>query len=72
MRSKAQQDPNQMWTEGVCMQILFEYRQWKRGFKVTVPEGRSRGAGLAKEGDAMLEKWEEERVRAREKRVVKR
>lgn len=37
-RTRVQADPNQMWTEGVSFQVLFEYPQWKKGFRVQPPE----------------------------------
>jgi hypothetical protein len=42
-----------MWTEVVSFQVLFNYPQWQRGFRVSVPEKVKRD-GLARQGDAML------------------
>lgn len=40
-------------------------------FQVTIPEGINGGAGLAREGNAMLQIWEEDQTKAREERVVR-
>ena len=69
-RTKEQEDPNQMWTEGIRLQRLFEYAQWKKGFKVKEEQGIVEGEGLAREAEAMLERIEKDKKRAQENRVV--